>query len=279
MPTIKFTQEVNMQVPGGCGALGNDTSSQLAIILATAFSMGINSTYIFYSGCSKSKRRNLKSVSTSIPISATNGIDFVKHLLGSTSIKVQSVSVNTDIVIPLPPSSFTASEAQSLYASLTSQIAAAFSLGNFTRTLKAASVALGATVTAKVNATSLGSTSALVLVFPPTSAPTNSATPTFAPILPPQSSSSSSVFMGLPFILGVSVGGFLIMVVFITAYMYECHGKSEDDSTTTGGRVQKVILHQQQKKMIASLKVRPLVSRSILEDGGAAGIITVRKNF
>ena len=68
-------------------------------------------------------------------------------------------------------------------------------------------------------------------------------------------------------------------MVFITAYMYECCGKSEDDTTTTGGRVQKVILQQQQKKINASLKVRPLVNRSILDDGGAVDIDTVRKHF
>ena len=35
MPTISFIQGGNMRKPGGCGAFGNDTYSQLAIMVAT----------------------------------------------------------------------------------------------------------------------------------------------------------------------------------------------------------------------------------------------------
>ena len=186
-------------------ALGNDTSSQLAIATATAKSMGVNTSYVSYIGCttgiaSAGRRRLTQSR---------------MHLLGGTTNTAQSVSANTKISVPIAQSSATASEAQSLYTSLKSQLSAALSSGNFTRTLKVASVALGAKVTAKVNVTSLGATSALVVVFPPTNAPTIQPTFTSAP-LSTESASSTSI----PVIVGVSVGGFILLVIIVVAAMY-----------------------------------------------------------
>jgi len=60
-----------MRKPGGCGAFGNDTYSQLAIMVATGNQLHL---WIFLYGYSASKRRNLKSVLASIGVSAVVAI-------------------------------------------------------------------------------------------------------------------------------------------------------------------------------------------------------------
>eukprot|EP01035_Chromulina_nebulosa_P034376 gene34375-46107_t len=160
-----------MKLPGGCGALNNDSSSQQAIMTATAKSLNIHITYVEYTGCSSLQRRNLNLVSA-------EGLD---HLLGGSGPStVQSVSANTEITLPLSQNN-SAAAANALYATLKSQFAVALSSGNFTRSLKVASVSLGAQVTANVNTTSLGSTSGLVLTSPAPNS-TNPSAPTTKPL-------------------------------------------------------------------------------------------------
>ena len=83
MPTIRFIQGVNMQEPGGCGAFGNDTYSQLAMV-STGNQLHL---WIFLNSCSASKRRNLKSVLASISVS---GVVVTFHDVGMYSTSGKS---------------------------------------------------------------------------------------------------------------------------------------------------------------------------------------------
>ena len=159
-PIVSFVQSVNMLVPGGCDALANDSLSQQTIAIATASSMQVDIAYVSYGGCSSGNSRRLYML-------ATSSSSF-RHLASGT---IQPISAINKVTVPLQLSSST-TDAQVLFSELQNRLTAAFSSGNFTRNLKKSSSHLGATLMAKVNVTSMGTTSAFVVLSPPTATPT-----------------------------------------------------------------------------------------------------------
>ena len=196
-PIIKFSQDVIMVIPGGCGALNNDTRSQEAITTATAVSMGIEAEDVIYTGC--------------------NSSDVTRRRLADGS-GGQSVAAGNLITVPMQryaSAGSSAEDAEILYNELQVKMKNSLSSGNFTKTLKTASISLGARVTANVNSTALGKTSALVLIYPPTSAPT--ARPTPAPVKN-NKASSSEANVGL--IVGVVVAAVVLIVAVVTGWYF-----------------------------------------------------------
>lgn len=198
-----------MVIVGGCGALGNDTNSQKAIAAATAASMGVQASNVIYSGCSAGSRRRL---------SGGGG---------------QTVAASNLVTVPMQQfasSGSTAADAQNLFVVLQNKIQASFASGNFTKTLKTASISLGAKVTANVNSTALGKTSALVVVFPPTSAPTVQPTAA-APVSSDNKASSDATNVGL--IVGVVVAVVVLIIAVFAGWYYLVFGSRHKRDLST----------------------------------------------
>ena len=178
-----------------------------------AYSLQVDVSDVSYSGCT-SGASTTKRVFNIREEYSKEGISLAgRRVVTGSSRAIELLSANTHIVVPMQQfASYgsSASDAQSLFAALQSHLAAAVSSGNFTKTLKATSIALGATTLAKANFTSLGKTSPLEIVFPPTSSPSQAPS---LPFLKQQDTTGKGDIMTLTYEILGPVLGFIAVIL------------------------------------------------------------------